>query len=109
MKHVRKLAIIPLISLLGLAAAAQVPRPATAGAAGKVYFPARDRWEVKNPADVGMDAAALDDAIAFAKTAESSFGKVDYHADQIKTFGRPLGPVPASRGGMNAVIVRHGY
>jgi CubicO group peptidase (beta-lactamase class C family) len=109
MKHIRKLAIIPLISLLGLAAGAQAPQRAAAGPAGKFYFPVRDRWEVKKPAEVGMDAAALEEAIAFAKTAESSFGKVDYHADQIRTFGRPLGPVPASRGGMNAVIVRHGY
>jgi CubicO group peptidase (beta-lactamase class C family) len=30
-------------------------------------------------------------------------------ADQIKTFGRPLGPVPKSHGPTNGVIVRHGY
>src|SRR5438046_9861501 len=56
-----------------------------------------------------MDEAALAAAIAFAKTQDSSWGKTDYHADQIRTFGRPLGPVPASRGGMNGVVVHHGY
>jgi len=108
MKRVRHLVVLPLIALLGLVAAAQAPQSRAAG--GKFYFPSRDKWEMRKPADVGMDAAALDEAIVFAQsTLQSNFGKTDYHADQIRTFGRPLGPVPASRGGMNGLIVRHGY
>ena len=30
-------------------------------------------------------------------------------ADQVKTFGRPLGPVPPSHGRTNGIILRHGY
>ena len=84
--------------------------PRAAGAAsGRSYFPPRDQWEVRKPAGRRHGPTALSEAIAFAKTQDSPWGKTDYHADQIRTFGRPLGPVPASRGGMNGVIVHHGY
>src|SRR4051812_12323173 len=105
MKSLRQLAVFGIIALLGVIAAAHAPRAASDHA----YFPPRDQWESRKPADVGMNEAALADAIAFAKTQDSSWGKTDYHADQIRTFGRPLGPVPASRGAMNGVIVRRGY
>jgi CubicO group peptidase (beta-lactamase class C family) len=108
MKRIRHLVSVVAVALLGVVTVAQAPRPSGA-AAGRVYFPTRDRWEVRKPAEVGMDEAVLADAIAFAKTREGNFGKVDYHGDQIRDFGRPLGPVPPSRGGMNAIIVRHGY
>ena len=45
-----------------------------------------------------MDAALLKQAIEYAKTRDSSWGKTDYMADQVRTFGRPLGKVPPSHG-----------
>jgi hypothetical protein len=44
--------------------AAQAP-PAT-------YYPAKGQWERRAPAHVGMDAALVDSAIAFAKASEST-------------------------------------
>ena len=77
MKRVRHLVVLPLIALLGLVAAAQAPQSRAAG--GKFYFPSRDKWETRKPADVGMDAAALDEAIAFAQaTRRAPWGKTDY-------------------------------
>jgi len=108
MKSLRRSSVVVIVASLGLLVTARSPRAAGA-ASGRSYFPPRDQWEVRKPADAGMDAAALAEAIAFARTQDSGWGKTDYHADQIRTFGRPLGPVPASRGGMNGVIVHHGY
>jgi CubicO group peptidase (beta-lactamase class C family) len=106
MKSLRNLAVV-VVALLGVATA--YGSRSVRAASAQTYFPPRDQWEVRKPAEAGMDPAALADAIAFAKTQDSTWGKTDYHADQIRTFGRPLGPVPASRGGMNGVIVHHGY
>jgi CubicO group peptidase (beta-lactamase class C family) len=77
------------------------------------YFPARFDWEHKKPQDVGMDAAALDDAVKFAIASESTSSS-DLAADLATTFGArepfdaPIGPVKA-RGPANGVITRHGY
>ncbi|MEQ1912333.1 MAG: serine hydrolase domain-containing protein [Vicinamibacterales bacterium] len=79
--------------------------PATAAA----YFPDRDRWEVRAPKDVGMDGTLLAQAVEYAKTRDTAWGKADYMADQVRTFGRPMGQVPPSHGPTNGVIIRHGY
>lgn len=71
------------------------------------YFPSKDKWEHKKPSEAGMDDALLEQAIAFAKTQETSRPK-DL-SDQVKVFGRTLGPMPAERGGVNGVVIRHGY
>jgi CubicO group peptidase (beta-lactamase class C family) len=79
--------------------------PAAAGN----YFPTRDRWETRSPVDAGMDPERLRQAVEYAKTRDSAWGKVDYMADQVKRYGRPLGALPKSHGPTNGVIVRHGY
>lgn len=71
------------------------------------YYPSRDTWERKAPADVGMNAAKLQKAIEFAESQESSAPR-DF-SDQVRKFGRLLGPMPAERGGTNGLVVRHGY
>lgn len=38
----------------------------------KVYFPARDNWERRKPADVGMDTAKLNAAVEFMKAHETA-------------------------------------
>ena len=112
MKPVPRSIVLSLVALAGVASiSAQVAeRPAARQpSARSAYFPTRDHWETRAPADVGMDAALLTQAIEYAKTRDSSWGKADYMADQVRTFGRPLGKVPPSHGPTNGVIVRHGY
>ncbi len=80
-------------------------RPACAD---EVYFPEPgDRWQHKRPAEVGMDAPRLQDAVAFAQTHESTVPR-DF-STQVQTFGRQLGPLPKERAGTNGIILRHGY
>src|SRR5262245_20982844 len=70
------------------------------------YFPSAGKWERKAPAEVGMDAQKLQEAVDFALTRASTW---DFERDQARTFGTPLGPVPKTRAGTNGIIVRHGY
>ena len=105
--------IFAFVALAGAASiSAQVAtRTATpqSQASTRAYYPARGNWETRKPADVGMDEALLTQAVEFAKTRDSNWGKTDYMADQIRTFGRPLGPVPPSHGRTNGLVIRHGY
>ena len=70
------------------------------------YFPPAGKWERKAPAVAGFDPAKLKEAIAFAQANDSGW---DFGKDQLRTFGRPLGPVPKSRAVTNGIILRHGY
>ncbi|MBM3771463.1 MAG: serine hydrolase [Acidimicrobiia bacterium] len=99
------LAVLAMGGVTGMGQAPQ--RSASARSAG--YVPTRDNWETRKPADVGMDAALLNQAIEYAKTRDSAWGRDDYMADQVKTFGRPLGQVPKSHGRTNGIVIRHGY
>lgn len=71
------------------------------------YFPSKDNWERRKPADVGMDEALLEEAIAYAKTRETNRPK-DL-SDQERVFGKLLGPMPKERGGVAGIVIRHGY
>lgn len=99
-----RLATLFLVS----ATAAAAQRPAAAP-----YAPTAGSWERRAPAQVGMDAAKLDSAIAFAKANESRASR-DLEESHYQTFGRQepfsslVGPVKP-RGDMTGVIVRHGY
>jgi len=64
--------------------------------AEKPYCPERDQWERRTPDELGMDAGLVDKAIAWAKTEETALPK-DL-SDEVRNFGRVLGPVPAERG-----------
>jgi len=70
------------------------------------YFPPAGSWQRKSPADVGMDSIKLQAAIDFAQAHGSTW---DFERDQVRTFGRPLGPLPKQRAATNGIIVRHGY
>jgi CubicO group peptidase (beta-lactamase class C family) len=74
--------------------------------ASRTYFPPPGQWTHKSPADVGMDSAKLQEAIEFAKAHGSNW---DFDRDQVRTFGRPLGPLPKTRAATNGIILRHGY
>jgi CubicO group peptidase (beta-lactamase class C family) len=75
-------------------------------AAGQTYYPPRGQWQTKRAADVGMDSAKLKEAVDFALDNNASW---DFDKDQVRTFGRPLGPLPKSRATTNGIILRHGY
>ena len=98
--------VLGAVVMAGQAAKRPAASPAAKAAA---YSPTRDSWETRKPAEVGMDEGLLNQAIEYAKTRDTNWGKADYTADQIKTFGRPLGPVPPSHGRTNGIILRHGY
>lgn len=71
------------------------------------YYPPAGSWAKKAPTEVGMDAAKLDAALAFAKTKETNWPK-DF-STQEKIFGSLLGPIPKDRAATNGLIIRHGF
>lgn len=97
-------------SLLALPLMAAVLAPAlgaqTKQAASTNYFPARGTWQHKTPAEAGMDAAKLKEAVEWARTHGSRW---DFARDQVRVFGKVLGALPAQRAATNGIILRHGY
>ncbi|MGE0043662.1 MAG: serine hydrolase domain-containing protein [Vicinamibacterales bacterium] len=77
--------------------------PAAQGA----YFPPKGQWARKAPAEVGMDAAKLAEALAFARINETDWPNDFSTQEQI--FGSLLGPMPNTRAATNALVIRHGY
>ena len=92
---IRKIVLIWLLAI-----------PALLAQSKGTYFPAAGTWQHKAPAEVGMDAAKLGEALEWAKTHGS---KWDYDVDQVRVFGKTLGLLPAARAVTNGVILRHGY
>jgi CubicO group peptidase (beta-lactamase class C family) len=89
-------------------ATAQARAARSDGRAEAIYYPPRgDAWRRKQPAAVGMDAALLEQAVAYARTQESKVPR-DF-STQVETFGALLGPLPKERGETNGIIIRHGY
>lgn len=80
--------------------------PFAAALAAQSYFPAPGTWQHKAPAEAGMDVAKLKEAVDWALAHPSTW---DFERDQVRTFGRTLGPLPARHAGTNGVILRHGY
>jgi CubicO group peptidase (beta-lactamase class C family) len=120
----KRLSCLLLVALFFTAVAptpAQVRRPPAQTPAAKAatpaqpppYFPARGDWQRRAPAEVGMDAAALQRAVDFAVANENPATK-DLALDLELTFGmreplfRILGPTKP-RGAANGLIVRKGH
>jgi CubicO group peptidase (beta-lactamase class C family) len=72
------------------------------------YYPPPGEWAHKSPAEVGMDAAKLDEAMAFMKANETRSPARDF-SDQEIVNGKLLGSIPTERGATNALIIRYGY
>src|SRR6266850_8507623 len=94
------LALTIAIALVSIVLTAQVKRAE--------YFPPRDSWEHRKAADVGMDAARLNEAVEFMKAHETTAPARDF-SDQEIIFGNLLGSIPTERGATNGLIIRHGY
>jgi CubicO group peptidase (beta-lactamase class C family) len=101
MKTTRRLWLVVAVSLPALVALV-----ALQAETAKSYFPPPGQWQKKAPAEVGMDAAKLQQAVEYAQSHGSSW---DFEKDQVRTFGVPLGPLPKQRAATNGIILRHGY
>lgn len=75
----------------------------------KVYYPGKgDAWEKRQPGQVGMDAALLQEAVAWAKEQETTQMRKDF-STQEEIFGKMLGPIPNDRAATNGIILKDGY
>lgn len=93
-----------LLALSFLVVSLLVVAPARGGDA---YVPGPDGWERRKPSELGMDDAKVAAAVAWALTQETDWPK-DF-STQREIFGRPLGPLPATRASTNGVILKDGY
>lgn len=76
-------------------------------AATAVYYPPAGAWAKKSAGELGMDQAALDAAVQFAQTRESTRA-MDF-SDQERIFGTLLGSVPNIRAKTNGLVIYKGY
>ena len=82
-------------------------------AAAADYFPPRGSWERKTPAELGIDAARLKEAIDYAVANENPSSK-DIAEDLRNTFGkrepdfRIVGPTQP-RAALNGIVIHRGY
>ncbi|MHA6249016.1 serine hydrolase domain-containing protein [Pontibacter sp. CAU 1760] len=74
-----------------------------------VYYPGEgDDWERRNPEELGLDPVKLQEAVAYAKTQETTQVEKDF-STQEEIFGKMLGPLPAERAATNGIILKDGY
>jgi CubicO group peptidase (beta-lactamase class C family) len=72
------------------------------------YYPPPGQWARKTPAEVGMDAARLNEALEFMKAHETASPARDF-SDQEVVNGKLLASMPTERAATNALIIRRGY
>lgn len=76
------------------------------------YYPEANEWETKTPAQAGLDAEMLNEAIRFAKEHESKSPRnleiAHYQSFGREPFGDAIGPF-SERGGATGMIIRNGY
>lgn len=77
-------------------------------AAQTTYYPPAGQWARKTPAEVGMNAAKLNDAVDFMKSHETTTPRRDF-SDQELNMGTLLASMPTERGGSAGLIIRRGY
>ncbi len=94
-------------SSYGPPAVVAVAASGQAATAAAVYYPPAGAWQKKSATELGMDQAALDAAVQFAQTRESTRA-MDF-SDQERIFGTLLGSVPNIRAKTNGVVIYKGY
>jgi CubicO group peptidase (beta-lactamase class C family) len=96
-------------SFVALFAGQTAPPVAAAeqAAAAAVHYPPPGAWPKRSASDLGMDQAALDAAVQFALTRESTRA-MDF-SDQERIFGTMLGSVPNIRAKTNGLVIYKGY
>ena len=83
-----------------------------AGSKKSAYFPPAGSWEMRSPSSMGLNAAAIDSAVAYAILNESKNPRI-LRDDQAATFGKEpfgdiIGPMP-DRGEATGIILYKGY
>jgi CubicO group peptidase (beta-lactamase class C family) len=76
-------------------------------AASPAYFPPPGEWARKSPAELGLDPAKLEAAVAYAKSHETERA-LDF-SDQERTFGTLLGSMPSRRAHTNGLVIYKGF
>ena len=79
----------------------------------QVYFPEKNQWETKSPEELGLNAAKIKEAIAFAEAHESTANpnlKIAHYESAFgrEPFGYPVGPMK-TRGPATGLIIYKGY
>lgn len=102
----RAAAVLVLLAVAG-------PGAAQRGRATAAYVPgAGDDWQRRSPAQVGMDSARLQEAVAFHRQHEAKYPRdllqAHYQTFGREPFGEPVGPFKP-RGEPTGVVLRHGY
>src|SRR5260221_1935296 len=76
------------------------------------YFPSAQNWEQRTPAESGLDAGRIQEAIAIAKAAETknpgNMQTSHYQTFGKEPFGEGIGPF-VERGDPTGIIVYKGY
>jgi CubicO group peptidase (beta-lactamase class C family) len=110
----RRITSVALLAVAGASFVAlfagQTAQPVAAAeqaAAAAVYYPPPGAWPKRQASDLGMDQAALDAAVQFAQTRESTRA-MDF-SDQERIFGTMLGSVPNIRARTNGLVIYKGY
>jgi len=110
----RRTSLVAALALVGSSlvaldrgSALVAPLAAEQAAATAVYYPPAGSWAKKSAAELGMDQAALDAAVQFAQSRESTRA-MDF-SDQERIFGSMLGSVPNIRTRTNGLVIYKGY
>ena len=109
-KTVSRAAIVAALSIATAIVAAVEARAQAPSRTG--YFPPRGEWRKQEPAALGLDKAALDEAIAFAVAHENPDSK-DLAVATVNQFRNEapyntlIGPTQP-RGGSAGIVIRHG-
>ncbi len=102
-----------LTALLLVSSFVVAQKPKSKPPVGEVYFPGTDvEWKKKSPAEVGMNAQRLQEAISFSISQESKnprdMEQSHYQSFGKEPFGNGIGPFK-ERGDVSGVVLRHGY
>jgi CubicO group peptidase (beta-lactamase class C family) len=112
LRHYAGLVITALMIIAPLSEAMSLSSTALAQRNARPYYPAPDRWERREPGQVGMDAARLKEAVSFAVANETKSPRnleiAHYQSFGREPFGEGIGPFK-ERGDATGVILRHGY
>jgi CubicO group peptidase (beta-lactamase class C family) len=105
--------VVVFLALGGPALAESRDRRPAPRAPVEPYVPGpHDDWQRRTPDQVGMDAARLDEAVAFAVAHESraprDLAAAHYQAQAREPHDQPIGPFK-ERGPVSGVVLRHGY
>src|SRR5690606_14302811 len=79
----------------------------------QTYFPEKNNWLSKNPAELGLDGTKIAEAISFANAHESDQNpnlKIAHYESAFgrEPFGYPVGPMK-TRGSAAGLIIYKGY